>query len=76
MRENEGVLLNQPVKAGCVKQVVFLQPPAFQAGSRGSSLSLALTSSIDPLKSPFQADSQGYAMSKCTNNAGNEGTCS
>jgi hypothetical protein len=32
MRENKGALLNQPVKAGCVKQAVFLRPPAFQAG--------------------------------------------
>jgi hypothetical protein len=35
VRQNEGVLLNQPVKAGCDKQAVFLQPPAFQAGCRG-----------------------------------------
>jgi len=31
VREYEGVLLNQPVKAVCVKQAAFLQPPAFQA---------------------------------------------
>jgi hypothetical protein len=32
VRQNEGVLLNQPVKVDCVKQAVFLQPTAFQAG--------------------------------------------
>ena len=35
MRENEGVLLNQLVKADRAKKTVFLQPPAFQAGCHG-----------------------------------------
>jgi hypothetical protein len=32
VRQNEGVLFNQPVKVDCVKQAAFLRPPAFQAG--------------------------------------------
>jgi hypothetical protein len=32
VRENEGILLNQPLQADFGKQAVFPQPPAFQAG--------------------------------------------
>ena len=44
MHKNEDALLNQPVKAGCDKQAVILQPPAFQAGCRGFEPRLPLLS--------------------------------